>query len=310
MERKSKYENLEIVRSNSFIKKSNMFTALEQKIILTTVAQQKITDEGFYEYKFTVKELSKLFNMTDKALYASLKNISKSLSTKVMGYINDDVEEFEFAPMFSLIRYKDSELFVSFNQRLNETLLGLKEQFTMVQLETIVKLKTKSAMRLYELLMVGQNKNGKRGLWRMDFKSLDNFKEEMGLVAKDGSLNYPRWIHLKQFVITPAIGEINKLTDIEVSYTPIKKGRSFSNIIFEVKRKKIAITKEESSMEEKVFIRLDRKLEKSSVKSKKRFEEILKDFNKQPNMFIKDPEIKAQSDYYSALILWNKELSK
>ncbi|MEU2080260.1 hypothetical protein ABZ578_39875, partial [Streptomyces sp. NPDC013489] len=47
----------------------------------------------------------------------------------------------------------------------------------------------------------------------------------------------PRWVDFKRFVIEQAIKEINKLTDITITYDTIKKGRSVFEVVFNIKSK-------------------------------------------------------------------------
>lgn len=308
-----KYKKLDIFRSNTLIAQSNKFSLLEQKLILTAIAQQRKTDEDFFQYVFSTKELSDLFEIPQNHLYDKLDEVSRSLVKRSLGCRDSNDGSFEYYPLMSKIKYEEGLLQFRFNQELKPLLLDIGEQYTILQLDTVVKLKSKHAIRLYEIVMVGKNKYSKKGSWDMNFGGLEELKHALGLYTEKKKLKvykYPKINDFKKRVLDPAIEEINSVTDIVISYDEKKRSRKTVNIILYAKKKKTKLIKTGISEEEKTFTRLNKKLEKASLKAKKRFEEILKDFENQPNMFIKDPEIKAKSDFNSALIMWNKELSK
>lgn len=98
--------------------------------------------------------------------------------------------------------------------------MQLKGNFTQYRLEDVYQFKSQNTWKLYENLK--QRLNMKR--WRV---SLDELRQFLGLLGK-----YNRWVDLKKTVIESSLKEINKLSDIEVSYEKEKYGRSISGVVF------------------------------------------------------------------------------
>jgi len=61
----------------------------------------------------------------------------------------------------------------------------------------------------------------------------DSFREWTGTLKK-----YPEWYELRRWAIDPAIKEINEKSDINIAYTPKKKGKSVVGLNLTVARKK------------------------------------------------------------------------
>lgn len=247
MSREPKYKNLEVFRSNSVIEQSSNFTLIEQKLILTAIAQHRKSDSDFFEYNFGVNELASLFGVSPTNLYSPLKDVSKLLTTRSLGYADDKKKEFAFYPLVSVVRFENGELTFRFNTELKPLLLDLGERYTKLQLDTMVKLKSKHSIRLYELVMIGQNKYNKRGSWEMSY-SIDEFKDLMGLFTipnkKKGEkkYRYPDSNNLKRKVLEPSIKEIQESTDISISLELKKKSRKVAGLVFHIEKKKPKIT--------------------------------------------------------------------
>lgn len=58
-----------------------------------------------------------------------------------------------------------------------------------------------------------------------------DLREKLGILTK-----YPKFSDFRRRVILPAIKIINAKTDIQVTWEPIKKGRTIEAISFEYKR--------------------------------------------------------------------------
>lgn len=81
------------------------------------------------------------------------------------------------------------------------------------------------AIRLYELMAL------RSGLERRvsETFTLDELRVRLGV--PEGKLT--RWIHLRQFAIEKAVGEVNHISPITVTWTPVKRSRSVHAVRFE-----------------------------------------------------------------------------
>jgi plasmid replication initiation protein len=105
------------------------------------------------------------------------------------------------------------------------TRLGEEGEFTSYRLEKIGRMTSVYAVRLYEML-VQHLTIGKRDL---EVKWL---RETLCLTGE-----YPRVADFKKWVIDIAIAQINEHSDIDVSYTQRKTGRSITHLDFKIKLK-------------------------------------------------------------------------
>lgn len=107
-------------------------------------------------------------------------------------------------------------------------MIGIIEQnFTKYELAQISGLQTAYSVRLYELMIQ----------WRSNCLpppiELAELRERLGVT----SIEYPRMDNFKRRVLEPAIAQVNKHTDITVSYEQIKSGRTITHLKFKFKFK-------------------------------------------------------------------------
>ncbi|MBQ7798569.1 MAG: replication initiation protein, partial [Clostridia bacterium] len=111
---------------------------------------------------------------------------------------------------------------VSFGKNITPYLFQLQRLYTQYSLETVLAMKSKYAIRLYELLLSYRNMRIKQ------VYSIDELKELLDCNT------YKTFQHLQSRVLIPAIEDINSLTDIKVRYDTLKEGRRIVAIEFTV----------------------------------------------------------------------------
>jgi plasmid replication initiation protein len=111
-------------------------------------------------------------------------------------------------------------------------LQGLKEQFTQYDLDNVQSMTSFQSIRLYEL--VCQFKNSR---YRKREFSLDEFREFL-----DPKSSYKRFTDLRRYVIEKGVKEINKKTDLTVTWEPVRNGRKTVGLVFQVQRKGPGLT--------------------------------------------------------------------
>ena len=100
-------------------------------------------------------------------------------------------------------------------------LLQLKENFTQYELLWTLKFKSKYAIRLYELV---------KSIHYHDTQEYSRAFDLEELRRMLGAETYKTYQSFKTRVLEPAIEEINQYSDKNVSYEPIKSGRTVSKI--------------------------------------------------------------------------------
>ena len=124
---------------------------------------------------------------------------------------------------------KEGMIEIELSDKIKPYLFDLKNNFTTFQLNLALTIKSRFAKDMYELL--SQYKD--TGVFSIEIEKLKNI---LGLIdLKTGAEQYTKWSGFEQYVLKQAKKEINKNTDIQFSYKPIKRGRRFHSIIFYIK---------------------------------------------------------------------------
>jgi plasmid replication initiation protein len=119
----------------------------------------------------------------------------------------------------------DGKISLCFSQKILPYLSELKGQFTRYDLKHIGNMTSIYGIRLYELLMQWQT-TGTRTI------EIDWLKRQFEIAD-----NYPDMSDLKKRVIDPAINDINKNSNYNVSWTQRKTGRRVTHLTFQFSEK-------------------------------------------------------------------------
>ena len=132
----------------------------------------------------------------------------------------------------SRIKYIDTTatLEITFAPDVVPLITRLEKHFTSYQLKQVTQLKSKYAIRLYELLIAW------REVGKIPQIELTEFRDKLGIEADE----YMRMSDFKIRVLEPSIKQINEHTDITVTYEQHKKGRLISGFSFKLKQKQQA----------------------------------------------------------------------
>ena len=113
---------------------------------------------------------------------------------------------------------------VKLDDLLKPFLTKIKNNFTQFELVYTLAMRSKYSIRLYEILKSYEYKKTVRFC-------VDELKELLN------AEHYERYIHFRIKVIDIAVNEINDLSDLKVSYVPIKESRKFTGIDFVIRLK-------------------------------------------------------------------------
>lgn len=213
-----------VVKSNDLIEARYELSLNEQKIMLYSVSKIDRENDNFNTINVSVKKFFQLLD-TSTERYTELREIVRTLRGKEI--IIDTPQGEIITGWLSSIEYKQDTgtIDLEFSQKLLPYLLQLKERFTRYQLRNILYLKSKYGIRLYELMKQYQT------IGMREFK-LEELKYILFIEGQ-----YKRIYDLERFVLKPAIKEINKYTDINLSYEKNKTGRNITSILFKIESK-------------------------------------------------------------------------
>jgi len=239
-----------IAQGNDLIRHARFqLTALEQNIIYFAMSKVKPTDKDFMRLNFTVAEFCEVCGIKAEdghqggREYRRIKNAVKSVADKSAWTTYSDGSEV-LVRWFDTAKIQPStgEMSIILSQSIKPYLIGLIERakaggegYTQTLLLTHLALQSKHSKRLYEILKSYLYSSGSlEKLYRVTV--LEYEMDELKKLMNAGT--YGRYQDLRRKVLDVATREINALTDIAVSYAPVKTGRKTTGISFTFQHKK------------------------------------------------------------------------
>ncbi|MFL4396789.1 replication initiation protein RepM [Acinetobacter pittii] len=225
-----------IYKDNNLIEASYSLSLSEQRLILVAIiAARDIEKELTSDTLLTIhaSEYMKQFNLSRQSAYEALQSACDNLFERRLSYKALDPQTGKTAiyksRWVSKVGYVKEVACVQliFAPDILPLFVKLEEKFTRYELKQISQLTSVYAIRLYELLI----------RWRSTGKlyiSLIDLREKLGLLQDE----YSKMGDFKKRVLTVALNQINKFTDIDVDYIQKKEGRSISHIEFSFTVKK------------------------------------------------------------------------
>jgi len=228
------------------------FTADEHKIFTEAVCKLNVEDDELKEVEIDIKEF--LIDINSKENYRYVKEVAERLVSKHIGIEirQGNNEIFGFFNIFSHITHQkgSGKLRIAFNPNIRELLIKLKGDFTKIPKKEVYKLASSYSIKLYQMLKRFED----TGV-RVD----EVYKLRQKLGVED--YEYKRFPDFERWVLKKAVDDINRKTDIEVSYEKIREGRRIKQIKFIIKQKEGYTTEEAITPSEN----LDTQREKLSI---------------------------------------------
>ncbi|MFI3215368.1 MAG: replication initiation protein [Methylococcales bacterium] len=242
--------NLVVVKHNDLVRAAQNMTLIENRIILTCVGQinskSKLSEND--QFSIHVKELEQLMKV-DHLDYDDLKSAAERIAERWIVFLEPSSR---LKTIESRIRWvyriaylpKEGKVTLSFSPPVIPFLSELSENFTQYKIENVLNFRSTYSFRFYELFKS----------WMQSEKVLTiEWIKEYFLLGD----SYTRTNNFQDRVIKPAIEEINKYSDLRVSYEPIKEGRKIVAFKF-------------------VFMCISEKKSKPKLFSKERIDGVLK----------------------------------
>lgn len=186
------------------------------------------------DIEIDVPALADAFELDPKSAYRETKALADRLMKKIIEFESDGRQI--GVGLISKREYHIGEgrLWLRFDEDIVPHLLGLKENFTKYRIKDVYQFKSANTWRVYELLRQFKDV-GKREF------DLEEFKLKTGI-----SKSYERISSLKQWIIKPAIEEINATSDILVAFDQEKRGRRVVKLIFHIRNNETTMTQRET----------------------------------------------------------------
>jgi len=217
-----------VSKDNDLIEAKYRLTVQEQRLLAIMISDIKPDDEDFKDYTYKISDILNWLQIEDKGYYRKLRTITRKLISRGITITEKEngAETIFQTSWLAGAKYhiKKGYIDLSFHPDLKPYLLQLKNCFTQYALQNVLELKSKYAFRLYELAKQYQS-IGKRKF------QIDELRELLGL--EKGELK--KWSAFKEKVLEIAQREINKHTDIKISYEFEKIARKFEWITIIIK---------------------------------------------------------------------------
>ena len=232
-----------VVKGNDLIQASYNLSLTEQRLILLAIveAREKGIDANTHLTVYASTYASQ-FGVTRQSAYEALKMATDTLFERQVTFYDTKPETGKLrrnkTRWVSKVAYIEDEASVElvFAPDVVPEIIRLEANFTSYELEQVAGLQSAYAVRLYELLIQ----------WRSALKTplfkLEVFRDQLGL----GVNEYKAMGDFKKRILDLAISQINKHTDITVSYDQVKDGRNIVGFIFHLKSKKPKPKKDEA----------------------------------------------------------------
>lgn len=210
-----------VVKANDLIQKSRFnMTLQQQKIVLFLISQIDMMDEDFKLYEFSIQEFCRVcgIDSTSGKNYQDVKQTIKDIADiSVWVDVGGDKETLIRWIEKPYINKNNGVIQVRLDQDMKPFLLQLKSNFTKYELIYTLYFKSKYSIRLYELAK------------SIHYKELEEYRrvfsvDELRMIL--GGETYSEYRDFKRRVLDVAINEINEYSDKNLSYNPIKKGKS------------------------------------------------------------------------------------
>lgn len=217
-----------VVESNALARSEYYMTANENRLLKLSIAKLNSTladADQLQDIPITAKEFKELFEIEPKNTYRDMEQAAtRLLKRQITIQIDKDKTTYNLLTQVTYRKHEGTVL-ITINPRLAIHFIGLKQQYTQFMLEGMRRFKLFSSARIYELMKSVES----QGHYEI---GIDAFKVRILADAK----KYPRYSDLKKRVLEPALAEINGLSDIEVSYEPVRESRKIKKIRFKIKK--------------------------------------------------------------------------
>jgi len=173
---------------------------------------------GKLEYTIHVQDIEAITGR--KWNLKQLREATESIGSRMFEIETKD--SLEQIWLFSRVKYLlgTGSFTITLNPLASQYFFELKNNFTALQLKSVLNCSSKYAKRLYGIACQWRSVGSKRF-------EIEELKKMLGLIDKKGNEQFERVNDFKKYVLDIAKQQINENTDIEIDFELKKRGRSF-----------------------------------------------------------------------------------
>lgn len=196
------------------------------KLFRLAITQCRKSDSGFFEYEFRIQDIAEAFDIAPNNLYTEAQESCKKMMQSLL-YIGDGnpKHDWKYRTIFDECSYssKDGIIRVQLSDKMTDLFLQLKRDFTRIPISAVLTMKSKYAIRLYELICEKLNSQFPYADVATEIQlSLDDARKVTGT---DKKKTYDKISNFKSRVLLPSLAEIEDNAGWKIILTDIKYGR-------------------------------------------------------------------------------------
>lgn len=217
-----------VVKHNSIVQKTrHRLTMVEQKAVAYIVSLIK-PGSTLMEYSFQLADFCDTAGLGVAGKnYTKVRDALKKLRDRSIWAEQEDGSITTLAWLSWVTMHpRTGKVTVHLDPRIAPYVLDLAAHTTRYELLSILPMKSQYSVRLYELCKSWSNRNC------VEYDIIDLRKM---LMLDDGMM--ARYQDFRRYVLDVAMDEIRRYTDLDVEYEPIRDGRAYAKIRFDIRRK-------------------------------------------------------------------------
>lgn len=217
-----------VVMSNDIIKGKQEMSLQQARIIRLLITQVVKQDKDLKTYTCRIHDLAEFLEIATSNLYRDVRQLcSDLLKLQVKIGTGNPREPWRIFQWLQLAQYDgNGNITLMLSNQIAPFVLELDKYFTQYQQANILTMQSYYAIRLYELLKMQYGINQYTSNFNF---TIDELREYFCCENK-----YKAFKDFRVRVIEIAVNEINSKTDLLVTPTYLKTGRTITNIDFEV----------------------------------------------------------------------------
>ena len=217
-----------VTKANAIVEASYRLTLQEQRLVLFCVAQVNSRRSLEEQRTFTVEAMPfrETFGLSAEKVYEEQKDAAVRVVERKITISDAQTGQETLLRWVSMIRYQNrrGRVVLNFSPEMLPFISALKDRFTSYPLESIARLSSTFAIRLFEVLAQYANL-GRRQV------TVEQLRRWLDCVD-----SYPRFSEFERWVVAPAVAQLNERTELRVRYDKGKVGRQVSHFEFVIGR--------------------------------------------------------------------------
>lgn len=225
--------NYNIAKQNKLVREARYNLSTQQlKVLAFIFSKIKPDDTELKEYAISVEDYCKIagIDYDNGGNYAFIKRTLRELADESFWWKDETTGDEILVRWLQDVRLRRSTgtVYVKLHERIQQYVIGLTGDITIYQLFAILALRSNYAIRIYELLKSYQYRESDSYIF-----DLDELKRL--LMAE----HYTNFKDFRRSVLEVAEKEINRYTDLFVSWEGIRKGKKVIQVKFTMETKDV-----------------------------------------------------------------------